>query len=112
MGNEFYSEDERKIYYVSVQTGQLLEEEGAAGYELVIKANREELTELQELFEQLSTVDEAQTAQFGLRPFAGAGVDDEEMNKGYDQTIQQIYKRLYDLGTDSTKRHIESMRLF
>lgn len=101
---------ERKTYYVSVQAGQILEDQHAAAYELVVKMNEEEHVKLRELFDELSSMDESEMYHFSSGPFGSAS--DKEINAGYDELIQRIYKRLYDLGTDSTKQHIESMGLF
>lgn len=109
MDNEFESK-ERKHYYVSVQAGQILEDPQAAAYELEIIMNEEEHEKLRELFDELSSMDEAEMFHFAQSPFGSAS--DEQINVGYDGLIQRIYKRLYDLGTDTTKSHIESMQLF
>lgn len=99
----------RRKYYVSVQAGQILEDQGAAAYELEIMANEREFIRLQELFEELSSMDELQTFHFAKTPFSPAS--DEEMNYGYDSLIVQIYQLLHEYGTESTKRHIEQMGL-
>ncbi|MFC4776416.1 hypothetical protein ACFO9Q_06470 [Paenibacillus sp. GCM10023252] len=101
---------DRKPFYVSVGAGQILEDPGAAAYELEITANEEELNRLQELMEELSSMDEAQAVHFSWHPYGATGV--ERINAGYDQLIQSIYRLLYECGTDQTKRHIETMQLF
>ncbi|UVI28201.1 hypothetical protein [Paenibacillus spongiae] len=101
---------ERKHYYVSVQAGSILEDPEAAAFELEIVANEEELNRLQELFEELSSEDEAEMAHFTSHPFGSAPV--ERMNSAYDGFIEGIYKQLYELGTPETKRHIKTMGLF
>lgn len=100
---------ERKPYYVSVQAGQILEDPQAAAYELEIIVNEEEHTKLRELFDELSSMDEAEMYHFTSHPFGSAS--DSEMNGGYDELIQRIYKQLHKFGTETTKRHIESMQL-
>ncbi|CAM4120396.1 hypothetical protein L1N85_02685 [Paenibacillus alkaliterrae] len=99
----------RKTYYVSVQSGQILEDQQAAAYELEVALNEEEHIKLRELFDELASMDEAQTFHFAHSPYGSAG--DSEMNAGYDELIVQIYKKLYEHGSDTTKRHIESMQL-
>ncbi|NBC67835.1 hypothetical protein GT003_02375 [Paenibacillus sacheonensis] len=101
---------ERKTYYVSVQAGSILEDPTATSYELVITANEEELNRLQELFEELASMDEAQTAVYGLTPFSSAS--DKQINAGTDGLLEDIYRLLYELGTDETKRHVATMGLF
>ena len=100
---------ERKRYYVSVQAGQILEDPQAAAYELEILANEEEHTRLRELMDELSSMDEAEMFHFTHHPYGSAS--NSEINAGYDELIQRIYKQLHEYGTDSTKRHIESMQL-
>lgn len=103
------SEDDRKRYYVSVQAGQILEDPTVAAYELEITANQEEFIRLQELFDELSSMDEAQASHFAMSFFGSAS--DSQINAGYDGLIARIYKLLHELGTASTKQHIDSMRL-
>lgn len=105
--NSYY---DRKTYYVSVQAGSILEDPQAAAYELVIHANEEELNKLQELFEELVSMDEAQTFHFLRSPYETAS--DRQMNAGVDGFLEDIYKLLYQLGTSETRRHIATMGLF
>ncbi|WP_028611858.1 hypothetical protein [Paenibacillus harenae] len=100
----------RKPYYVSVQAGQILEDPEAAAYELEVYLNEREHIRLRELFDELSSMDEAQTGHFGLNPFNMSS--NAEINEGYDDIMKRIYKKLHDYGTETTKRHIESMGLF
>lgn len=100
---------ERKPFYVSVQAGQILEDPQAAAYELEIMANAEEYTRLREMFDELASMDEAQAFHFVSHPYGSAS--NMEMNNGYDEIIQRIYKQIYEYGTETTKRHIETMGL-
>ncbi|CAM4190811.1 hypothetical protein FHS16_000176 [Paenibacillus endophyticus] len=100
---------ERKRYYVSVQAGQILEDPQAAAYELEVSLSEEEHIKLRELFDELSSMDEAEMFHFSHSPFGSAS--DGEINGGYDDLIQQIYQKLHEHGTETTKRHIESMQL-
>jgi hypothetical protein len=95
----------RKTYYVSVGAGQVLEVKEAAPFELVIRANEEELNKLQELFEETSSTDEAGAFTFEGLP----SVSDDPEDKNYDGLIHSVYRMLYELGTNETKRYIESM---
>jgi len=98
---------ERKPFYVAVGAGQILEDPTAAAYELEILANEEELNRLQELFEELVTWDEAQAFHFSRSPYGTASV--ERINLGYDNLLVKLYTMLYELGTETTKSHIQSM---
>lgn len=104
---------ERKPYYVSVQAGSILEDPTVTSYEFAITANEEELNRLQELMEEYSTMDEAQIAAYWTNPFMGAVTDsDKGMNAGTDGLLVDIYRLLYELGTDETKHHVATMGLF
>lgn len=96
---------EKKTYYVSVGAGQVLLDKEAAPFELVIRANEEELNKLQELFEETSSADEAAALTFSGSPTVSDPVEDAT----YDGLMRDIYRLLHELGTDETKRHIESM---
>ncbi|MBB3067635.1 hypothetical protein FHS14_000605 [Paenibacillus baekrokdamisoli] len=100
----------RKRYYVSVQAGSILESPTLAAYELVIEANQEERDQLEEWFGELSSMDEAEALHFTEHPFGSATV--EEMSRGVDGILEEIYKQLYRLGTSETKNHIAMMGLF
>ncbi|MGO4693295.1 hypothetical protein AB4Z50_03345 [Paenibacillus sp. 2TAB26] len=110
MAEQEAGSEERKHYFVSVQAGQILEDPQAAAYELEIIMNENEYTKLRELFDELSSMDEAEMFHFSYSPFGSAS--DGEINAGYDQLIERIYRQLYEFGTDTTKQHIESMQFF
>ncbi|MCC3375726.1 hypothetical protein [Cohnella sp. REN36] len=99
--------DDRKTYYVAVGAGQILEDPTVSPFEFAIRANVEELNKLQEQFEDLSSADE--TAAF--RHTGWKSVDEEDMLGDYDERMRGLYHTLYELGTDETRRHIESSGL-
>ncbi|MHA6485179.1 hypothetical protein ACX1C1_25140 [Paenibacillus sp. strain BS8-2] len=109
--HEQWSEDEgqRQHYYVSVQAGQILSDSESAAYELDIMANDKEVSRLQELFEELSSMAEADIAFFA-RP-VGKTDHDETINGASDEIITRIYRLLYECGTEQTRSHIDSMGL-
>lgn len=107
--NVYEEEGQRKTYYVSVGAGQVLEDGEAASYELEIVANEHERDGLKALFAELSSMDEAELAHFHSSPFGSASL--EEMNRGYEGLIKQIYTLIYRLGTEGTQKHIESMNM-
>ncbi|MCU6712466.1 hypothetical protein M6D81_27595 [Paenibacillus sp. J5C_2022] len=111
--NEAYegegASQDRKPYYVSVQAGQILEDQAAAVYELDILATDEEVATLRELFEELSTMDEASMFHFS-RTFTETD-SDQSMNSACDDILNEIYRKLHECGTEETKRHIDSMRM-
>ncbi|QNK59996.1 MULTISPECIES: hypothetical protein [Paenibacillus] len=103
------SDEERQHLYVSVQAGQILTDPEAAAYELDIVANEEEVSRLRELFEELSSMAEAELGYYA-RPVAKSD-HDETINGASDEIITRIYRLLYECGTESTRRHISSMGL-
>ncbi|MFD0962294.1 hypothetical protein [Paenibacillus chungangensis] len=109
--NEAHEEEasqDKKPYYVSVHAGQILEDQAAAAYELEILATTEDVAKLRELFEELSTMDEASMFHFS-RTFTETD-SDQALNGACDDIVNEIYRRLHECGTEETKRHIESMR--
>ncbi|MGO4540336.1 hypothetical protein [Paenibacillus sp. 2TAB19] len=110
MWNEESNEEERTTYYVSVQAGQILADPEAAAYELVIQANDEEIGKLHELFKELAAADNGGVRTMAANPYQADS--DEQNNSDYDYWLKQVYKQLYDCGTDTTKNHIESMHLW
>ncbi|WP_373231414.1 hypothetical protein [Cohnella sp.] len=100
-------ESNRKTYYVAVGAGQILEDREAAAFEFAIRANEDELTKLQELFEELQDADEDNAFRFSGWP----SVSDNPEDPTYNALFKDIYKQLYKLGNEETKRHIESMNI-
>lgn len=97
---------DKKTYYVSVQSAAILEEQGAAAYEFEIEATDRDLRELEELFEQMDG-DDKRSFWRAHTPFVQYHTDPP--NDAYDENLCQVYQKLYDVGTQETKKHIESM---
>jgi lactam utilization protein B len=95
-------------YYVSVQAGTILADQGAASYEFEILASREDLDELEELFKDRAEAEDGTYIRAHL-PAVPYHIDDE--NDIYDASLQAVYAKLYECGTDETKRHIERMNI-
>lgn len=101
-------ESDRKTYYVAVGARQILEDREAAAFEFAIHANDEELTKLQESFEELQDAEEDNAFRFSELP----SVSDDPEDPTYNVLFKNIYRQLYELGNEETKRHIESMNIF
>jgi formiminotetrahydrofolate cyclodeaminase len=98
--------ENKKRYYVSVQSDTVMHNQGDAAYEFEIDATEEEIARLQELFEDKSDDDN----RAFLRAHAVAipyHIDRE--NDDYDRDLTEIYRMLHKLGTEETKRHIARM---
>lgn len=89
---------ERRTYYVSVGAGQVLEDQHAATYELVIQATADEVNKLKELFGEYSSMDEAEAFHFTRNPYETN--DDRALSGGTNAVINQIYNLLHELGTE------------
>ncbi len=105
---EFQAPDsERKTYYVAVGAKQILEDAHSASFEFAIPANEDELTELQDLFEEIQDSDEDNAFHFSGSP----SVSDVPENATYNLLLKDIYRLLHKLGTNETRSHIESMNI-
>jgi len=99
---------EKTKYYVSVQANSILADQGAAAYELEIIASDREVEQLQELFDSRSNADDTSFFR-AMEPTIQYHNDNE--NDTYDYYLVEIYKKIYELGTDETKSHIEKMNV-
>lgn len=99
---------EKTKYYVSVQARSILADQGAAAYELVILASDREAEQLQELFDNELNAEDS-TFIRAVIPGVPYHMDDE--NDAYDYYLIEIYKKIYELGTDETRSHIEKMNI-
>jgi hypothetical protein len=82
--------------------------QGDAAYELEIDATEEEAAQLADLFGQLEDADEKTSFRNHI-PAIPYHHDSE--NDQYDALFIEIYRTIHELGTDETKRHIDSMNL-
>jgi len=99
--------DGRKTYYVAVGAGQVLEDPEAAAFEFEIRANDEELNKLENLFAELADAEESAVVRY----VGWQSVSEKEAGAVTDAHLRDIYRLLYELGTEETKRHIESMHI-
>lgn len=95
----------KSTYYVSVQAGTILQEQGDAAYEFVIEATPKEVNQLQELIDMKLELGTRVFFQ-GPRLFEDQRV---EFNRNYDSQLNDIYQFISELGTETTKQHIASM---
>ena len=96
---------DKKKFFVTVQSGEILENE-AQSYEFEIEATRDEVTDLQYLFEKAHE-SENETFTEAVTPYVG--YHDDPANHAYDHALKEIYRTLHQLGTPRTKKHIETM---
>lgn len=99
----------KKKYYISVQAGTILDNQGDASYGLVVEATPEEIDKLAEVFEELGNFDQATFTQTATALSIAYHLD--ESNDGYDYYLNEAYSMIYELGTEETKQHIKSMNI-
>lgn len=97
-----------KTYYVSVQSLTIMERQGDGPYEFEINATKEQVDQLNEIFEKMKTADQ-QAYWSSHVPFIPYHEDKE--NDTYDLHLRNAYRLIYELGTEETKKHIESMNI-
>lgn len=99
---------DKKRYYVSIQSRSIMYNQGDAAYELEIDATKEDVEKLTELFNQWEDADEKTffRAHIPVIPY-----HHDTENDVYDNLLKEIYKTIYQMGTDQTKNHISSMNL-
>jgi hypothetical protein len=97
---------DKKPFYVSVQAGSVLENEGDAAYEFEIFATEQDVEMLMEKFDELSDADNASALRAHI---PGVPYHQDESSDSYDYWLTDIYKTLYELGTEETKRTIAGM---
>lgn len=96
---------DKKTYYVSVQAGTVLDNREDAAYEFEIRATDEEVDDLIESFELMSDLDNGTAA----RSLQVKDYSVDQAGDNYDIALTQIYRKLYELGTEETKQTIAAM---
>lgn len=99
---------EKKTYYVSVQAGTVMNNQGDAAFEFEISATPEEVDKLAEMFETAMEADH--DAYWRTHTLAIPYHHDDE-NDAYDASLEMIYQTIYELGTPETRQHIKQMRI-
>lgn len=99
---------EKKPYYVTVQQGRVLEDPTVTPYEFEIFATQEEAGELQKLFERMPADDFANFIDAHI-PFVP--YHQRESIDVIDDNLSQIYEKIYELGTEETKKFIEEQNI-
>ncbi|SDO30038.1 hypothetical protein SAMN04487897_111115 [Paenibacillus sp. yr247] len=99
---------DKKTYYVNVGTGEVLENKEALNFEFEISATDEEIDKLQELFEE---TDNSSQGSYESSWLPWKVYYSNEPNQEYDYYLTEVYRTLHKLGSEQTKRHIESMNI-
>ncbi|TDF95900.1 hypothetical protein [Paenibacillus piri] len=100
-------EEKKKTFYIAVGSGEILEPADMLGnFEFEIRATDEECDQLQELFEESQEANDDTIARAMI--MAREYHLDKE-NDAADYYLTQIYRKLHELGTPETRKHIEKM---
>lgn len=99
----------KETYYVTVDgtihTGKLLDD---APYDFEVQATDEEIKNLQDLFQRAYDNDWDTYLEAHL-PYRTEQRQKESLD--VDKNVQEIYSAIYQLGTNETKKSIESLGL-
>jgi hypothetical protein len=98
----------KKRYYVSVQAGAVMENQGDAAFELEIEATEQDVLALKKLMEQKHATD---FDTFFRAHMVAVPYHYDRENDDYDAHLKEIYSMIYRLGTEETREHIQSMGL-
>ncbi|WP_246067159.1 hypothetical protein [Paenibacillus koleovorans] len=98
---------QKKTYYVSVQAGDVLEDKEAAAFEFEIEATDEQVSRLQEAMDEWQQADSHSVATL-FNYMSDESPDNEKMDD-YDVGLHYIYGLIHEMGTEETRKHIESM---
>lgn len=98
----------KQKYYVGVGSGQITRQPETTEWEFEIEATEEQITRLRELFERANKQN-LDIAYLVLHPLEGR--KEEHDLKNYDHTLQEIYRMIYELGSEETKKFIRENQI-
>lgn len=100
--------EEKRKYYVAVESGQILEDQGAASYELEIEATDQEFEQLKKILSKKNV----ENIGLFIDPHIPTEWDEVESDvQSYNDYLIQAYEQLYKLGTAETRKHIEENQI-
>lgn len=99
-------EKNKRTYYITLGTGEISSVGTASPWNFKIEASPDEIKLLRSYFDQ--------TEAIGWQNFIRAHIPfklyhEDKENDAYDDTMQKIYKLIYDLGDEEAKSHIASL---
>lgn len=98
----------KQKYYVGVGSGQITRQPETTDWEFEIEATEEQIARLRELFERANKQN-LDIAYLVLHPLEGR--KEEHDLKNYDHTLQEIYRIIYELGSEETKQFIRENQM-
>jgi len=99
---------EKRTYYVSVGSGEIVEDPTVTPWDFQVEANEEEIMKLGELLDQASR-ENMDVVYRITHPIEGGKIRHDLQD--YDETLQRIYRMIYDLGNDEAKQFIQNMNV-
>ena len=98
----------KSSYYIQVSGGEIVQDPSVNNWEFEVIATEDEIDELRERFHELQEA-EVKTARRSATPILLYHFDAE--NDIYDEILIGIYQHIHSIGTDKTRKHIESMNI-
>ncbi|WP_026569627.1 hypothetical protein [Sediminibacillus terrae] len=98
---------EKKRYFVNIGTLEISQVESGNNNDFTILASDEEVFQLREIFNEMYNSDI--TAFF--RTHLPIPYHKDSANDRYDTGIVSAFQKLYELGDEKTKSHIDSMHI-
>lgn len=97
-----------EIYFIDVKSGKISQEAPEQGGHFRILADNQEYNELKAIADRMYH-DELKTYVRSHIPFID--YDTAEKNDEYDNQLIKLYGKIYELGDEETRNHIESMNI-
>ncbi|MNI30242.1 hypothetical protein D3C73_840830 [compost metagenome] len=99
---------DKKTYYITVASGEMLQSPEASNYDFEIQATEEDIDRLTDLFEEVE--DSVQSSYVGSW-IPWKTYYHEDASEAYDYYLREVYKMLHELGNEQTRKHIELMNI-
>ncbi|MFC4023162.1 hypothetical protein ACFOUV_04930 [Oceanobacillus longus] len=97
-----------KRYFVTVDTKEIREisiDDNQVEYEIM--ADEQDLIRIKQMFSSMEKESKDAIEDSHFRPFDEEKVENERDT--YEDSLMDVYKRLYELGTDETKEKIKEL---
>lgn len=98
----------QKLYYVSLSAYTIAEQPSQLADQFTVLADDDERTQMQTLL-QIEQQRDERTHLRAVIPYKSA--DHDESSERYNDSLIDVYRYLYKIGTPDTKRHIERMNI-
>lgn len=96
-------------YYVSVHGRSVLPVQGEAAYEWEIEATPAQAEELKGI---MNTMQDKEEEDFLAYVFPWPDTSETSLNVPFQNTVDELYKRIYELGTEETKAQMTASGVY